>query len=351
MLVFVSLAIGCLFLIAHSQPLNADDERRTAASSTPEELGKYLLERMQTSRVKLKSGVFEAHRVVNSKTSEKDQQQEAKPIARTKIFCAFDFENDLLRFDKDERWFDTESSAEKVKMEQVSRYFTTRTEARRYSSQRHEGQEAALNQLQEVPPCYQLQRRRGAFPIFFDVRLVGICTKAELVTVAGSEFEGVVKFYTEKCSATGKPLDDNQYLLILSQDVGESQVRREFVLDASRDFVPVQYDQRYRNPDSDEWKSLFPPITAEWKKSEQSDVYVPVKLKFPDKKADDELTFEWKSVNQPPDQKLFTEESLNVPPGTHVVDATIPGKPVPARRKPRVNPDTKPPAREESKQR
>lgn len=306
-LLFLSLAIGCPLFIAHTPPLNADDERRADASATPEKLGKSLFERMQASRAKLKSGVFEAHRVMTLKTS-KPKQKQSKPYHEEKMFCAFDFDQDLLRFD-------AERSVENSVSNSVMRYYTTRTAARLYTPD--------TNILQNIPPHWHLQFKGNFHP--FDLRLVGICNRVEFERV--TSYEKMVEFYTKECTVTGKPLQDNKYLLALMHKAGKSQVRREIVLDASRDFVPVQFVSRYRNSESEGWRSSSTAITAEWKKSDQSDVYLPVKLKFPEENADDKITFAWKLVNQPPDQKLFTQVDLKIAPGTQIIDATIPGKP------------------------
>jgi len=302
-----SLVAGGVLLLAHS--VGAEEGVLPDPAVTPEELGQFLLERMQASREKLKSGVFQADRVWILKTPESEQSHPGEHI-----FCAFDFEKDLLRFDN-------ESS-------EGFRYFTTSTEARLYTSS---SEDNPNDWFAKVPPHF-LGRFMRQYRLF-DVRLAGICSHGEF---EDGSFEDLMKFHTKECTATGKPLEGNRYLLILSyQHVNRSlpllvritQYRQEYVLDASRDFVPIKFTFRMKDFKSKQWESLDPPVTAEWKKNEPSDVYVPVKLRFPERWISEEslvtqYTFKWKSVNQPVDQKLFTEDGLKVPPGTEVEDLT-----------------------------
>ncbi|HUG19581.1 MAG TPA: hypothetical protein VMM56_11410 [Planctomycetaceae bacterium] len=310
-LLFLTFTTGYLLSLSPPLLLNAEEDQISQASATPEESGPYLLERLQASRAKLKSGVFQAHRVVTRKPTAREEQDQAGPYLEEKIFCAFDFEQDLLRFD-------TERSGENALLNQVFRYFTTRTEAWHFMSGRNG------NMLKKILPHGHLQFRGEFHP--FDIRLVGICNRTEFQQV--SSYEKLVEFYTKECTATGKLLEDKKYLLTLSHNAGKAQIRREIILDASRDFVPVQFDSRYLSSESEGWRSLHPSITVEWKKSERSNAFVPAKLIFPEETADDEITFECKSVNQPLDQKWFTLVDLKIPHGTEIIDASIPVNPV-----------------------
>ena len=124
--------------------------------------------------------------------------------------------------------------------------------------------------------------------------------------------------------------EPGQVELVLRSDFENAvDTRLSAVFDETRDFVPIAYEQRVRlRKKGAAWSPPVRSGVTTW--TEVAGVYVPATAQLTlnvlapgqdeiTQHLELSLTFEWKSVNQPIDRRLFTVESLDAGPGRAVI--------------------------------
>jgi hypothetical protein len=112
----------------------------------------------------------------------------------------------------------------------------------------------------------------------------------------------------------------------LYHTIRNSIVRINIVLDASKGYVPIEYQMQYgsRENDRDVWQDPWITEQLQWKSV--NDHWVPVSIAIQTLNDDpivrEQLTIDWQSVNEPIPDRYFTEEDLDIAEGTVTFDAT-----------------------------
>ncbi|MCR4415565.1 MAG: hypothetical protein NUV77_24400 [Thermoguttaceae bacterium] len=284
-------------------------------SSAPTDAGiRFVLMGLKDSRERLTSGVFRATGYL--------EQTVQEPVLRGEIsiFCAFDFANGFLRFDRIEPgWVAPPREAKPPEgkiakaplvLRQLGGRFARNAKA---SVEWSEGARfAALRRVEEDPPA-------SVRP--FDVRLVGLVNWGTLENGKMWEF-GFPKLQSR---ASGL-VQESETLYRVSWVDEKETAKRDCWLDAAQGFSPVRYEQRLRAVKGlGHWGEPSEIGVATWIKI--NDAWVPKTLtqeqKYPRGFRRRELSFDWESVNQRVEPTLFTWQGMGLPNGTTVIDRRL----------------------------
>jgi len=295
--------------------ISADEDAVGAVPSTltrqERELANLQLHGMKDSRDRLTSGVFRAtgreQRIGRSGSPEMDSPVE--------FFCAFDYEADLFRFERDVPAI--RRNPEKEEKARVEREKGLYIRTPKYSLHwTHEQSDMVKRQNVDAKPP------RPATP--FDVRSLGLAfsldvhvsfpkqTRAlsedEVVEVA-EEAQGICRVLWE----TDQP--GTFVTAWFDQQQGHSPIRVEVRVGDLAD-LPAAPLQRAKTT----WTNISDVWVPRTFLSQYFDIDGELRSKV-------EVAFQWESVNEPVPEKLFTAAGMGLPPETRLVSYET-GKPV-----------------------
>jgi len=260
---------------------------------TPEQLAQFALAGLKNGRSKLTSGVYRAHGKLDRSTEVVDPV-----VGPIEIFCAFDYNQSLMRFDRAEPLWVARGTSTTKRIEQYGgKFVSTPDMAIELLSGNSAGEiTAAPRPNKAIRP--------------FDIRMVGVSGWGTLDTRL--TLDQMVDIYRRFYVLVSASADANdEYTLRWTDKAAE--LRAELRLDGKKEFAPVRFEVRFRNEKvgRDEWGKVINVSTVSW--SRINDVWVPhvwhdEETTGTTKKRD--LTFEWESVNGPVDKSLFTLEGL-----------------------------------------
>lgn len=293
----------CVFACARALSADNPSAKKAIAAKKPatakEKLAKSLFAKFRASRLKLRSGMFEA---MEMKASKHPERGEHKTFAR--IFSAFDYKKGLLRYD------DEPGDAAPTK-----RYFRTLDRSVLYSI----SPRARFLSIRK-PDGF----KKRVEPL--DARLFGFVSMFEqkIAWSRGSTFETFYSLYTERCRVKDvRKRANNQFHIILSHTVGKLKlpVERHLWIDAAKDYVPVRYQHRHLDPRTKKWSKFHAVVETKWTK--QSGIRVPVSIHSRSgtrSRTITKLRLTWNSINEKVPEIHFQRKGLNPKPGTEVID-------------------------------
>jgi hypothetical protein len=290
-----------LILLASSNNTVAEPQSQTDSGSTAE----MLLAGLREQRELLRQGIVRS----TGKMIESGGGLEGP----SSVFCAFDMDQDLFRFDRDQpiRTKRTGAPDDSARIKQI-RFAFSRIQNRSMYYQDSSG-------------SLTIQNWSGKLPITlcpFDIRAVGLLFSQTYRD--GTPFEkildGFCKLEPHEVVAEGNGVYRIHWLL------GSGQQRRTLWVDAANGYSPIRLEVQDRRfpftPNDDDWPAPFAVSRAEWTK--MAGVWVPITFFFenrgPGNLARYEHTFLWESVNRTLPKELFTAEGLKAPKGTLVLN-------------------------------
>lgn len=299
-----------LFVVLCASPAWAQEiAPRAGLPAEQKKLGDFLFAAFKHSRERLRSGVFEATEVYE--VTLPDGRLRKRTVA---IFCAFDYENGLMRYDREVQ---TRGYGASTKYFRTPRQGALFTPDNKLLLLAESGEEArALAEEHRIAPL--------------DPRIVGFTGLAELK--AGWTLERLSTFYQSKAQLEGAVKDANgQYRITLSHKLGSvSRLELHVWLDPANAHVPVRYDDRYFLPATKTWSATNATSTTTW--AQMGGAWVPKMVtatrggRAPEKLT---LRLSWKSVNEPLPASLFNRNTFHLKEGTAVISTALgAGKPV-----------------------
>jgi hypothetical protein len=288
----------------------------TPASLNPEaeEVTDFVLAGIKHARDKLRSGVFRAWGHLDESA-----RPEYPLEGDIEIFCAFDFDNGFLRFDRLEPmwWAPAASSGAKgasdaAKVVQDGGKFVALPD--RCVQWRTREKMVWIRRAQEKPTSITRP---------FDIRVLGLTNWAGLDF--GVSWQDALRYIQ---APPHDALAETKVYRLVRVDQ-ENGSRFDFFLDGEKGFSPVRLEQRERPPNSTgDWGEPSEVDEVTW--AQKNGLWVPTsfyqEVRRPVRKRR-ELRIQWESVNEPVDEALFTWEGLGLPKGTLVVDERL-GKPI-----------------------
>jgi hypothetical protein len=272
-----------------------------------------ILFKLKESRDLLKSG---SYRASGRATTNRRSMGEQLPGGVT-IFSAFDCDKALLRFDRTQpvtRGFDGDKHTyqETIKYIRTSEFAVTWLSPWEHKNSRRE------TAVGIYPPT--LKPPLGLSPI--DVRSVGLCLWDDFK--AGMSFEACCDMWENNALINVVPEANGIYRLRLERAGRRGvYVPQTLWVDENQGFSPVRLSYVVPGSEPAEPEQLLSECQVRWKK--EAGAWVPASLHFERRVRGHindfySLTFDWISVNKPPEPRLFTPDGLDVPAGTRVVD-------------------------------
>jgi hypothetical protein len=303
----------------------------SAAAPDAAERAKFLMTGLRDHRERLRKGVVR----VTGQKYEKSYRQEPLNGA-VKQFYAFDYDAHLLRYEREEvrrSYIATDpvnqttpvfGKTPTVDLISNRIYFRRAGMSVQYSTWSTGG-------ANEVDICPEDQDR----PVIsaFDVRLAGMLY---LMSYERQDsFEEIFESYNKHPADEVTDEGSGVYRIQWTIDTGGPfpNHRRTLWIDRPKGFSPIRLEVRdhgYSVPPTEPWGDPYCTNEATW--TEIAGVWVPETFRIyggPDDPDKDPLhryaqryehTFEWESVNEPPPDKYFDVDSLNLPKGCMVVD-------------------------------
>jgi hypothetical protein len=304
-----------LLIILATYTLAASDDgvQPAADSSRKGQDAHVILAKMRESRDLLKSGSYRASGRV---TTNRRSMGEQLPGSVT-IFSAFDCDRAQLRFDRTQpvtRGFagDRFTYQETIKYIRTSEFAVTWLSPWEHKNTRME------TAVGVYPPT--IKPPLGLSPI--DVRSLGLCLWDDFK--AGMSFEACCDIWENNTLINVVPEANGIYRLRLERAGRRSaSVPQTLWVDENQGFSPVRLSYVVPASEPGEPEHVLSECHVRWKK--EAGAWVPASLRFERRLRGHindfySLTFDWISVNKPPEPKLFTPDGLDVPAGTRVVD-------------------------------
>ncbi len=322
-IVRVSLLIVLVILpvAASARPPNGDTD--------PAVLTRHLIHGMISQRERLKTGVFHA----TGKSSVVTVLP--KPLeGEVRVYCAFDYDQGLYRFDRSEPGLvtrvegpptskeDDPNKHPRVTKAEVYSFKSIRTPAGMTWWVSGSGDHQAVVQApgKRLPPQIGL----------FDIRALGVADTGSLERhVMFSEIAAVLL-----SRPPAKVSQDGPHVWRIDWHVlpknGPTIVRTSLWVDESN-FTPIRLEHHNgKGPtEASGWEPPMMVSEVAWREINQ--VWVPKTFSIKDVKRNGvnscDLDLMWESVNQPVPAKVFTVEGLELKKGTQIVDTQL-GKPI-----------------------
>jgi hypothetical protein len=282
-------------------------------AAAPSEDAGYLLTGLRDSRQRLRSGVFRATgRLTN------DFKEDQPLDGDVEIFCAFDIDRKLVRFDRRQpvRWADPR---EKAASRPMARFIATA--------------EQSVHFDENTPRLFirPASAKPSSLVHPWDVRSIGLVPENSM----HEPFDDIFELYVGLPGAN-VTRDADQTCRITWIDVRKwGDTLHALWIDESRGFTPVRYECRDRRPSQGAaldapWPAALSTNELTWQ--EFSGVWVPTAMSLENHGARRgrerfDLTFDWEVVNGPVPAKYFDPVSFNAPGDWRVIDERL-GRPI-----------------------
>jgi hypothetical protein len=273
----------------------ADAERSKAAQ--------FLRLGFKDGRERLRSGVYRAH---GRKAD--DSAEGGKLEGPVDYFCAFDYPNELLRFDQTEveRVVRDGPAADGSK-----RAWVAEPRGGKFARTPKRSLQAIHGEKNPAVYVYPSGHEPpgGVRPL--DVRSLGLAFASRLEIT-----------FAEARTIIGQPplevTKETKQVTRLTIEYEEGLVRYVVWFDEGKGFAPIRMERRTRKPNGARWETQ---CVAETTWIEKGGVWVPKAYRIEDKVFADrtisyELAFDWEAVNEPLPTKLFTPEGFGLPKGS-----------------------------------
>lgn len=259
----------------------------------------------QDGRAKLKSGQFHISGRLDRSSRRVDPVD--GPITMEGMF---DAATGALRIKREQPFWTTDASGKRL-IKQLGGMAISTPDAR----VEWRTDEAVAYVYRPVKPLSNMVR-----PV--DIRVIGISSWGTLDE--GINPDGIVRAILQMPVLEARLLDNGIYHIAV--DYPGIGTRQDTWFDSSKDFAPIKYELRQRNPKNEgpwdlEHSKPFEYGDASWEKLK--DVWVPTSMKqrIEGKEPDiREWNIEWISVNEPISPAEFTWQGLPLPKNTRVVD-------------------------------
>jgi hypothetical protein len=269
-----------------------------------------ILERASQARLRLTRGEFTA---IGEWTNEPRQVQPPQENLRgsTELYCAFDTTADRMRFDR----HDDELLREKGQVTVLDGVWRRYINAPELSVWWRGNQRFAVVAPQNATPP------QGITP--FDVRLLGMMSNVSL-NRASRDFGQVFQYYAERTGVTIDHEREEIVCLCWVEPAPPVQSRTRIWFDAEADYSPIRYELSYsRSIETPfEWGEPHHSVGVTWKRTNA--VVVPVSYRAMDRSPKwiqrTLMLLEWTAVNAPLDDKIFTLDGFDLPPGIAILD-------------------------------
>lgn len=277
----------------------------------------FLLAGLRDNNDRIRSGVV---RVQGRKLD--DDPKGGRLEGEIRLFIAFDQEHGLFRFDRTEpgraepRPGDPPTPPGTAPSRSFGGKFARTPEGTIY---RLDG-DASINMgtLQKDPPAVVSP---------FDPRAIGLYYYSDFER--NVPLDTVIKSWDRGDAIEVVREADGLYRL-RRVDEGPISSRTTIWLDTERGYTPIRLETNDKKTGSDDWSDAITLSQTTYQKL--GNVWVPKTYHIDDRQFHPrllayDLVFEWESVNEPVDPKLFTVEGFDAPKGTYVVDRRI-GRPI-----------------------
>lgn len=258
----------------------------------------YVLAGFRAGRDRLSRGCFSATKVGSMSFANDGMRSE-----ETEYRCAFDYAQQLLRFD-----FNVAMGTS------ISGKYISRSEYALMAS--------ADDHLVTRYPSGVYPNDISKKP--FDVRNVGVVDFLLLFakTFSFEEFMSAIeRQHGEGLVTCAAVHDGDQHLVLLKYiRTSDRSERWDIFMDPERDFVPVRWERRWADA-SGELSDPNGTMSTEW--SQIQDVWVPLNVQYSSETPGNPnlaLAFVWESVNGDLDPVLFSQEGLDLPDSAWIVD-------------------------------
>ncbi len=282
------------------------------AEQDPKRLARYLLSGVRSERERLQRGVVHAHgRKVIDSSAGKPRTESNRLEGEVIVFCAFDASKGLLRFDRTEpEPVAGGAGSSRSWHPQIfgGKYVRTPDQQMRW----HVGNDRVEVHGIKEPNIGNMVRP-------FDVRVLGLVALPTLRE--GREFPSVMELYDSYATADTEVVLEKAELYKLRWVLDKkTDVQAVLWLDEKRGFSPVRYE--FRDRQGAESRILW---LSEVSWSRLAGVWVPKSARLESRSTPPSITtyefaFDWKSVNEPLDERLFTIEGMDLKHGTYIFD-------------------------------
>ncbi|MBX9788531.1 MAG: thioredoxin family protein [Pirellulales bacterium] len=305
-----------IFLLATSLPFVAiaepipDQERA--------KLAEHLFQQMRAHRAQLRRGIW---RCTGSAVTGSGESRLETPV---ELFCAFDVEQNLLRFDRTQsrRTITTwPKSGESLMPDDPAAPGTFKNPI--ITTNRYAYYRAADHSADYMDGGLQVWINRPAAAPHssleaFDIRAAGLLVSNHSAewTLFETVLDGLLRFAPDEIVDQGEGLYRVRWFLF------DGNHRRTMWVDVSHGFSVTRFElQDRRSPggprEQDGWPAPYRVTQARW--SEVDGVWVPTQLTMSGHPSTElKHQFQWQSVNRPVPTELFSIEGLNCQKGTSV---------------------------------
>lgn len=253
---------------------------------------------LRSTHEQLRSGLFEAvDKTFRAPADDENEQPSNEPIAESQIVCGFDRLNGRLRYD--------ETAVRGMNPGGGVRYI-------------FEGDHCHYRQLNAIEVNVF---PKDAVPTFsvrpFDVRQVGLGNVNDFQERVG--FEQLCNGFLNTLTFT-QELKNDDGTIDLHFVAPKAPVTVLLRVDPAKGYLPVHLEAAHKRT-----KQAFATTTTDWK--HRNGAYVPVSMncqyRQPDEVIRKALTFTWKNVNEPVDEKFLSKNAMDIKKGDLLVDFTV----------------------------
>lgn len=267
----------------------------------------FVLAGMEDARSQVRSGVFRASGRLRS-----EHPVNGRSEGPVEIYCVFDHDRDILRFDREEPIDVVTRNRGTVKEIASSKFVRTPDSTIHWG-----GASAPRITLRPsgTPPTVAMRP--------FDVRALGIASLSALDH--GDDYHTLLERVYRRAQVLDARVEDGVHRVTWLLNEG---VRRTVWVDSNRGFTPLRFVQREANGPQDGdalsplWGSETLNCDVSW--SERQSVWLPIAISITltgkNRQKAYDLSISWENVNQPIDDSLLTPEGLGLPDHTLIID-------------------------------
>jgi hypothetical protein len=268
-------------------------EVRSSLAATEEDVVKYCLASVKSSRARIQSGEL----IATGKMTGKEPNS-TKTIPALPVELHVDFDSQKLRFERKEGGFD-------------GIFVRDQSGITTYAK----GDEGIVKD--------SLDSTRGRRMRSFDIRSLGLLSLGELETAVSAE--QLWEFLKDRKVTSIVEAHDDAGIYILSWVTKPSptnELKRTYWIDSLHGFTPMRMEVRSREHGTPQWKDAIIANDAEVTWKSVDNVWIPVRCRMSDAFGTKELTLDidWKIVNGKVPAEAF---EIAAPGGTYVVDGHL----------------------------
>ncbi len=294
------------------------------AQDDPARVTDFLWRGVQAHREQLQSGIFRA----DGRYLDDSPAEQVHVEKEVHVFCAFDYAEDLLRFD---RLQPDDSAAELAEKDTGSPDLSKVRGLKGLWGGKYARGRDVSTYASEGDNQVSVRARDHALPPMvrvFDVRAIGLCYFSNLDR--GTTLSELLELY--KGQSPTEVLNDGKGISRIRWRLAADHLRT-VCIDEQRGFTSIRLEVAggaVKPGEEGDWAS--PTIVSDVSWIEVSGVWVPKTYHIENtlssgRKCSYDLAFEWESVNKPIPYVLFTAEGFDLKRGTYIVDVRL-GKPI-----------------------